>query len=64
VRFPGRVDAKVADTCSRPGFHVGGMAYYRRIAFWKTPVADCGDSRGAVCVDYATWAQACPQIKG
>jgi putative spermidine/putrescine transport system substrate-binding protein len=45
-------------------FHVNDMDFYRRIAFWKTPVADCGDSRGAVCVDYAKWTQMWAQIKG
>ena len=27
-------------------------AYYRSIKFWKTPLADCGDSRGKVCTSY------------
>jgi putative spermidine/putrescine transport system substrate-binding protein len=46
------------------GYHVGDAAFYQRIAFWKTPVADCGDSRGATCVDYSRWTQAWAQIKG
>ncbi|MCW2898654.1 MAG: spermidine/putrescine transporter substrate-binding protein [Streptosporangiaceae bacterium] len=46
------------------GYHVGDAAFYQRIAFWKTPVADCGDSRGATCVDYSRWTQAWTQIKG
>ncbi|WP_225993930.1 ABC transporter substrate-binding protein [Actinomadura rudentiformis] len=45
-------------------FQVGDAAFYRRIAFWKTPVADCGDDRGASCVDYDGWARAWTQIKG
>jgi putative spermidine/putrescine transport system substrate-binding protein len=48
--------------CAR--FQVNDVDLYRRIAFWKTPVADCGDSRGAVCVDYATWTRMWAQIKG
>jgi len=39
-------------------------SYYRSIKFWKTPVADCGDSRGAVCMSYTKWAQAWTQVKG
>jgi spermidine/putrescine-binding protein len=46
------------------GYHVGDANFYQRIAFWKTPVADCGDSRGAVCVDYSRWSEAWTRIKG
>jgi putative spermidine/putrescine transport system substrate-binding protein len=38
-------------------------AYYRSIKFWKTPVADCGDSRGKVCTSYTKWVQAWTQVK-
>jgi putative spermidine/putrescine transport system substrate-binding protein len=39
-------------------------SYYRSIKFWKTPVSDCGDSRGAVCMPYSKWVQAWTQVKG
>jgi putative spermidine/putrescine transport system substrate-binding protein len=39
-------------------------SYYQSIKFWKTPLADCGDSRGKVCVPYSKWVQAWTQIKG
>jgi putative spermidine/putrescine transport system substrate-binding protein len=55
-RFAGR------EFCAE--FHVGDQEFYKRIAFWKTPVRDCGDSRGATCVDYSEWAQAWTRIKG
>ncbi|GAA2076305.1 ABC transporter substrate-binding protein [Actinomadura alba] len=45
-------------------YHVGDAEFYKRIAFWKTPVADCGDDRGTTCVDYSRWAQAWTEIKG
>ncbi|MFG2006338.1 ABC transporter substrate-binding protein [Spirillospora sp. NPDC048911] len=45
-------------------FQVGDAAFYRRIAFWRTPVADCGDDRGNECLDYEKWAEAWTQIKG
>jgi putative spermidine/putrescine transport system substrate-binding protein len=45
-------------------FRVGDAEFYRRIAFWKTPVRDCGDGRGSKCVDYSRWAQAWAEIKG
>jgi putative spermidine/putrescine transport system substrate-binding protein len=47
-----------------PEFHVGDVGFYRKLAFWKTPVADCGDSRGAVCIDYSKWTELWSQIKG
>ena len=45
-------------------FHVNDVNFYKRLAFWKTPVTDCGDSRGATCVDYSKWTQLWTQIKG
>ncbi|MEU4820863.1 MULTISPECIES: ABC transporter substrate-binding protein [Actinomadura] len=45
-------------------YHVGDPEFYKRLAFWKTPVKDCGDDRGNKCVDYSRWAQAWTQIKG
>jgi putative spermidine/putrescine transport system substrate-binding protein len=39
-------------------------SYYRSIKFWKTPLADCGDSRGKVCMTYTKWVQAWTQVKG
>ncbi|MGI5207322.1 ABC transporter substrate-binding protein [Spirillospora sp. CA-108201] len=45
-------------------YHVGDPEFYKRLAFWKTPVEECGDDRGKKCVDYSRWAQAWTQIKG
>jgi putative spermidine/putrescine transport system substrate-binding protein len=39
-------------------------AYYRSIKFWKTPLTDCGDARGKVCMPYSKWVQAWTQVKG
>jgi putative spermidine/putrescine transport system substrate-binding protein len=38
-------------------------SYYRSIKFWKTPLADCGDSRGNTCMPYTKWVQAWTQVK-
>jgi putative spermidine/putrescine transport system substrate-binding protein len=45
-------------------FHAGDASYYDRVAFWTTPRAQCGDSRGNVCKDYSAWVQAWTEIKG
>ncbi|TDD35090.1 extracellular solute-binding protein [Actinomadura sp. KC06] len=45
-------------------FRVGDQAFYKRLAFWRTPTKDCGDDRGDSCVEYSRWAQAWTQIKG
>jgi putative spermidine/putrescine transport system substrate-binding protein len=45
-------------------YHVNDQAFYGAISFWKTPLADCGDSRGQTCVDYSKWSTAWTQIKG
>ena len=44
-------------------YHATDEAYARKISFWKTPAADCGDARGAVCKDYAAWAKAWADIR-
>ena len=36
----------------------------RRVYYWKTPLADCGDDRGEVCMDYNDWVSAWTEIKG
>jgi len=53
---------KLANFCT--AYHVNDPAYYSTIAFWKTPQADCGDSRGQTCVDYSVWTQKWTEIKG
>jgi putative spermidine/putrescine transport system substrate-binding protein len=45
-------------------FHADDEDFFSKMAFWTTPIADCGDSRGQVCKDYAAWSQAWTEIKG
>jgi putative spermidine/putrescine transport system substrate-binding protein len=45
-------------------FHEGDEPYFKRVAFWTTPISNCGDSRGNVCTDYSKWVQAWTDIKG
>jgi len=45
-------------------YSVNDPTYYSKIAFWKTPLADCGDARGQTCVDYSIWSQKWTEIKG
>jgi putative spermidine/putrescine transport system substrate-binding protein len=45
-------------------FHATDEAYFKRVAYWETPIADCGDSRGSKCKDYSQWTQAWTEIKG
>ncbi len=37
------------------GCTTNGFDNFDRIEFWRTPVADCGDDRGEVCVPYFKW---------
>jgi putative spermidine/putrescine transport system substrate-binding protein len=37
------------------GCTINGFDNFDKIFFWKTPVADCGDDRGEVCVPYYEW---------
>jgi putative spermidine/putrescine transport system substrate-binding protein len=45
-------------------YHCGDADYLQSIALWKTPLPDCGDSRGATCVDYQTWTAKWLDITG
>jgi putative spermidine/putrescine transport system substrate-binding protein len=53
---------KLANFCT--AYHVTDASYYSTIAFWKTPLANCGDSRGQTCVDYSVWTQKWTEIRG
>jgi putative spermidine/putrescine transport system substrate-binding protein len=44
-------------------YHVTDQSYFDNIAFWKTPLQDCGDDRGNVCVDYSQWTLKWTEIK-
>jgi len=39
-------------------FGATNESFYNHISFWKTPRADCGDSRGTTCVPYKDWVDA------
>lgn len=45
-------------------FHATDESYFANVAYWKTPVRDCGDDRGEVCKDYSEWVNAWTEIKG
>jgi putative spermidine/putrescine transport system substrate-binding protein len=45
-------------------YHAGDPAFWKRVYYWNTPVADCGDDRGDVCKDYNDWVSAWTDIKG
>ncbi len=52
----------VANFCEL--YSVNDKSFYDAISFWKTPLQDCGDARGASCVDYSIWTQKWTEIKG
>jgi len=52
----------IKDFCQLYG--VNDPSFYNAISFWRTPIADCGDSRGQTCIDYSEWTQAWTEIKG
>ena len=55
------LDKEVANYCT--DYHVTDPAYFKSIAYWKTPLTDCGDSRGNTCVPYSEWTSAWTEIK-
>jgi putative spermidine/putrescine transport system substrate-binding protein len=60
--------SKACDETSDPNFcekyHAGDPAFWKRVYYWITPVADCGDDRGEVCKDNNDWSAAWTEIKG
>lgn len=56
------LDKQVPGYCT--AYHVTDAAYFAKIKFWKTPLQDCGDSRGNTCTDYSEWTQKWTDIKG
>ncbi|MGP2440326.1 ABC transporter substrate-binding protein [Streptomyces sp. JW3] len=46
-------------------YHAADEEYWKRIAFWNTPIEQCLDGRTDVtCVPYARWVRAWTEIKG
>ncbi|MFB8180472.1 ABC transporter substrate-binding protein [Streptomyces sp. NPDC055966] len=46
-------------------YHAADEGYWKKIAFWNTPIAQCLDGRKDVsCVPYDRWVQAWTEIKG
>jgi putative spermidine/putrescine transport system substrate-binding protein len=43
--------------------HAGDEAWWSRLAFWRTPQHDCGDTRGKACADWFDWSDAWAQIR-
>jgi putative spermidine/putrescine transport system substrate-binding protein len=60
--------AKVIGYAADPKFcdeyHAATPSFWKRVYYWQTPTADCGDSRGDVCKDYNDWVNAWTEIKG
>ena len=53
----------IGDTANTD-YHCGDDAFLSKIGLWKTPLADCGDSRGKTCTDYSAWALRWQEVRG
>jgi putative spermidine/putrescine transport system substrate-binding protein len=42
----------------------GNVEFLDSIHLWKTPLPQCGDDRGDICIDYSEWTQAWTEIQG
>jgi putative spermidine/putrescine transport system substrate-binding protein len=45
-------------------YHCGDNNFLKNIALWKTPLQQCGDSRGNTCTDYTVWQQKWQGVRG
>jgi putative spermidine/putrescine transport system substrate-binding protein len=62
VEYYGEGSDSAVDTL-RYGY-CGDVEFLDSLYLWKTPQVECGDERGAVCVDYADWTQAWTEVRG
>jgi hypothetical protein len=46
--------------CER--YHAEDDDFYSRTLFRTTPMSDCGDGRGRVCMDWDTWVRAWDRV--
>ncbi len=51
------------DLLGPDGCKTNGIDNFDKIAFWKTPIADCGNGKSN-CVPYSDWVKAYVDIKG
>ena len=51
------------DLLGAEGCKTNGIDNFDKIAFWKTPIADCGNGKKD-CMDYTKWQRAWTQLKG
>ncbi|NJP97403.1 ABC transporter substrate-binding protein [Nonomuraea sp. FMUSA5-5] len=57
--------AETADPQHCVTFHATDEAYFSKVHYWTTPIAQCLDGRTNVtCKDYAAWTRAWTEIKG
>lgn len=57
--------AETADKNHCTTFHAADEAYFSKVHYWTTPIAQCLDGRTDVkCVDYSQWTRAWTEIKG
>jgi putative spermidine/putrescine transport system substrate-binding protein len=46
--------------CSR--YHARDERWFSRVAYWRTPVRECGDARGTACKDWDDWVDAWEEV--
>jgi putative spermidine/putrescine transport system substrate-binding protein len=56
------LDKALADAAAI--YHCGDDSFLSSVLLWKTPIAECGDDRGAVCMDYTAWTSKWLEIRG
>ncbi len=56
--------AETADKNHCKTYHADDENFFSKVSYWTTPRKDCGDGRGATCMDYSQWVQAWTEIKG
>jgi putative spermidine/putrescine transport system substrate-binding protein len=49
------------DFCTK--YHADNPAFWKRVYYWETPVAECGNGEND-CMDYNDWVRAWTEIKG
>ena len=61
---PGKACEETANPNFCSEYHAEEPAFWKRVYYWETPLAECGEGGENDCMDYNDWVQAWTEIKG
>ena len=53
-----KADGVAADPQFCTKYHAADPSFWKRVFYWQTPLADCGNGRSSTCKNYNDWVKA------